>query len=116
MIPAGEIEEGVELWLKYRPWLRMRVAIRNARNRRRARLGKPLLPSLDEGSSMDETKLTIIRTLLKVAGAALVTHGVMSAADATTVQVAAEAVIGGLVTIAGVWWSHRTAKAADAAK
>jgi hypothetical protein len=39
---------------------------------------------------MDETKLTIIRTVLKIAGAALVTHGVMSSADATAFQVAAE--------------------------
>jgi hypothetical protein len=65
---------------------------------------------------MDETKLTIIRTVLKIAGAVLVTHGVMSAADATAFQVAAEAIFGGLVTLVGIYWSHRTAVAADAAK
>jgi hypothetical protein len=113
----GALGDGVELWLKYRPWLRMRVAIRNARNKRRARVGNPLLPQLDaEVPAMNETTLTIIRTVLKIGGAALVTHGVMSAADATAFQVAAEAIFGGVVTLVGIYWSHRTAVAADAAK
>jgi hypothetical protein len=86
MIPEPEIatvEAGYSLWRYFRPWLRLRTAVRSARNRRRLRRGLPLLPPLDaEVAPMDETKLTIIRTVLKIAGTALVTHGVMSSADA----------------------------------
>jgi hypothetical protein len=120
MIPEPEIavaEAGYSLWRYFRPWLHLRIALRGARNRRRARRGLPLLPPLDaEVPAMDETKLTIIRTVLKIGGTVLVAHGVMSAADATAFQVAAEAIFGGLATLVGIYWSHRTAVVADAAK
>jgi hypothetical protein len=42
MIPEPELavaEAGYSLWRYFRPWLHLRIALRGARNRRRARLG-----------------------------------------------------------------------------
>jgi hypothetical protein len=47
IVTPGEVEAGAAIWRYFRPWMHMRIAIRGARNRRRARLGKPLLPPLD---------------------------------------------------------------------
>lgn len=47
-----EILEVIRLWLVYRPVRSAHKALRAARNKRRARLGKPLLPPLDEESAM----------------------------------------------------------------
>lgn len=124
MIDPGTVEVGTELWLKYRPWLRMRAAIRNRVNVRRARLGKPALPAFivpptdaKEGvqeTSMDETKLTIIRTVLKFVAGVLAAHGYLQMGDVSVFQTAAEGVISGAVLLGGMVWSHHVAVATAA--
>ena len=42
---------------------------------------------------------SILRTILKLAGAALVTHGVID-------EGSVEPIIGGLLAVAGIAWSH----------
>jgi hypothetical protein len=91
----------VRRWLAVRPIRR----IKEFRQRRKAA----------KGENVDETKLTIIRTVLKFAGGALVAKGFLDPADVPVLQTAIEATIGGLLTIAGVWWSHRTHSAAPEA-
>ncbi len=65
---------------------------------------------------MNETQKALLSGVLKIAGTALVAHGYMDAADASVFATAAEAVIGGVITIGAMIWSHRRAQAVDVAK
>lgn len=102
MIPLGEVEAGLDLWLKYRPWLRMRVLIRNAVNKRRARLGKEPLPPFTK-----ETLTMIPKGVMTYTGIAILIltplaakYGISSDELSTWVN-AGGTVLGGLIAIYG---------------
>lgn len=56
---------------------------------------------------MTEVQLSLVRTVLKIVGAALATKGVIDAGDVVTLSAAVEAVVGGVFAIVGVVLSHR---------
>lgn len=65
-----------------------------------------------EGGIMGGLAQSMMRSVLKVFGAALVTwavtHGMVDAGQTDALMVALETVVGGVLTIGGLWWSHRT--------
>ena len=83
--------------------------------RRKAKRGEPLTEQESqlaqsvnqEEPIMSETTKSFLRTILKIAGSALVTKGVIDAGDATSLQVAIEALVGGIAGIVGIYLSHK---------
>ena len=90
----------IKIWILVRPIQRIKKAL----NKRRARLGKPLLKTGD--IKMNEQVQTILRSVLKVVGTYFATKGYI---DGTEV----EAAVGAVVVLLGLVWSayeHAKAK------
>lgn len=100
------------LWLLVRP-------IKRLKERRAAkRAAKHQWPASEDESFnyqesvMSEGQLSMLRTVLKIAGTALASHGVLDAMDLPALQIAVESVAGGLIALAGIYLSHKKHAAA----
>ena len=107
------------LWLKIRPIRRWREA-RAARKAQEATLvagqTTTAAPAAEDEGMFSELAKSWARSALKIVGttiaAGVVTHGWVDGNSADSLNLALEAIGGGVLTIFGLWWSHRTHKAA----
>lgn len=125
MNPAA-IEFGRAIWLTFRPWRRLKIAL----NTRRARLGKPLLPITSEDDLMlPNGKGTYtgiaIGALGPVVAGLIVSSGIApetcapEAANCVPAGVLAAVLVGGAITAVGngiAWWGRRRAESRHAAE
>lgn len=59
---------------------------------------------------MNETTMTVVRSLPKVIGSALVTLGIATVDQSNSLMPIIEAGVGFLSLVWGYWWSHRAHK------
>ena len=105
-----------KLWLTIRPfkrWKEHRAAKRAAENQ--VTEPQEAAPTAEDGD-MGELGKSMLRSVMKVLGSALVTyavtHGLVDAGQTDALSVALEAIGGGVLTIGGLYLSHRTHKTA----
>jgi len=106
-----------KLWLTIRPikrWKEHRAAKRAAENQVSENVPVEAAPAAEEGD-MSELGKSMLRSVMKVLGSALVTyavtHGLVDAGQTDALTVALEALGGSVLTIGGLYLSHRTHKA-----
>lgn len=106
-----------ELWIAIHPIRRIReahAAKRAAENQVSENVPVEAAPAA-EGEGMSELGKSMLRSLLKVFGAAVVTwavsKGFVGTDQTDALAGALESIAGALAVIGGVWWSHRTHKA-----
>jgi hypothetical protein len=99
---------GAKLWLSARPFRKLK----ERRKAKRLERSSELIDTDEEDSGMNEWQQSLLRSLLKVAGTAAVTHGLIEAGQTDVLVTALEAIAGGLVTLGGLYWSHRHHKEA----
>ena len=129
----GALRDGVELWMAVRPfhrWKERREAKRAAalaaaagdttslsptESVAAATVGATspqAAPAAEDTGMFSELLKSYARSALKVTGTAVatavVTHGLVDPSNTDALTAALEAIGGGVVTIVGLWWSHRT--------
>ena len=99
---------GAKLWTTVKPFRRWR-ARRQAKRAGQTELTSELIevPEPGEETFMNEWQQSLLRSILKVAGTAAVTHGLIEAGQTDVLVTALEAIAGGLITCAGLYLSHR---------
>lgn len=95
------------IWLLLKPYKRIRTAILRRKLRKASERGSPIdVDHLKLEADMNtEQILGIARHILTTVGGSLVTAGVISQSDLN-------AIVGGIVVLAGVVWSYLAKKAA----
>lgn len=108
----------IKLWLTVRPikLLRERRAAKRAAENQLTENVPVEAATAAEDGDMSELGKSMLRSVMKVLGSALVTyavtHGLVDAGQTDALTVALEAIGGGVLTIGGLYLSHRTHKTA----
>lgn len=109
------IFEGARVWLLVKPWKRLRqwrMRRKQLKSWTEEHGGPPdeiledFHPKPDE-DVMNEQALSFVRGALKFAAGFLVAKGVFDAGDAAALQVAIEALVGGVMGLWAFWASHK---------
>lgn len=104
----------LKLWLAVRPIRRIRearAARREAENQVSENVPVEAAPAA-EGEGMSELTKSILRSVLKTLGAAVVTwavtKGYVGTDQSASLATALETIVGGAAVAIGLLWSHRT--------